>query len=216
MKQLAEGVWHLDGFPKWGINAYVLGDVLVDAGFITDKKRILKQIEGVELSAHALTHAHLDHFGASAAVVERHNIPMWVGELDVEAAEAGKMVAEIPGRGRRMLPAAPAVKVDRALKEGDEVGGFEVLFTPGHSPGHVSYWRESDRTLVCGDVMWGHNTILMRGGPREPVHFVSPDYKLNRESAKRLADLRPELVCFGHGPPMRDPDAFAAAVGKLG
>lgn len=215
MIELAENVWQLRGKPQHAINVYVIGDVLIDSGFITDKKRVLKQLEGVELSAHALTHAHLDHFGASAAVVERFGIPMWVGEKDVDAAEAGKMVAILPGLGEKLLPAAPAVKVDRALKEGDEVGGFEVLFTPGHSPGHLSFWRESDRTLVCGDVMWGHNTILMRGGPREPLHAVSPDYKLNRESARRLAELRPELVCFGHGPPLRDPDAFAAAVAKL-
>lgn len=216
MIQLADNVWQLKGWPQHAINVYVAGDVLIDSGFLTDRKRVLKQIEGLDLSAHALTHAHLDHFGASAAVVEKHGIPMWVGEHDVAAAEKGKMVANLPGLGERLLPAAPAVKVDRALKEGDEVGGFEVLFTPGHSPGHVSYWRESDRTLICGDVMWGHNTILMRGGPREPIHAVSPDYRLNRESARRLAALRPELVCFGHGPPMRDPDAFAAAVSNLG
>lgn len=215
MIELADNVWQLRGKPQHAINVYVVGDVLIDAGFITDKKRVLKQLEGVELSAHALTHAHLDHFGASAAVVERFGIPMWVGEKDVEAAEAGKMVAILPGLGERLLPAAPPVKVDRALKEGDEVGGFEVLFTPGHSPGHLSFWRESDRTLICGDVMWGHNTILMRGDPREPLPAVSPDPRLNRESARRLAALRPELVCFGHGPPLRDPDKFAAIVAKL-
>ena len=106
-------------------------------------------------------------------------------------------------------------KVDRALKEGDEVAGFEVLFTPGHSPGHVSYWRERDRVLVCGDVMWGYNPFLMRGDVREPFPLVSPDPKLNRQSARRLAELRPEVVCFGHGPVLRDPDRFAAAVAKL-
>ncbi len=56
-------------------------------------------------------------------------------------------------RGGRMVPAAKARRVDRALAEGDEVAGFRVLDTPGHSPGHVAYWRESDGVLICGDVM---------------------------------------------------------------
>jgi len=91
-----------------------------------------------------------------------------------------------------------------------------VLDTPGHSPGHVSYWRESERVLVCGDVMWGYNPFLLRSGVREPYSFVSPDPELNRASARRLATLEPTLVCFGHGPPLRDPAAFAHAVERLG
>ncbi len=77
--------------------------------------------------------------------------------------------------------------VDRVLHEGDEVAGFAVLDTPGHAPGHVSYWRESDRTLICGDVMWGYNPFLLSGGVREPYPFVSPDAQRNRISARRLA-----------------------------
>jgi glyoxylase-like metal-dependent hydrolase (beta-lactamase superfamily II) len=56
--------------------------------------------------------------------------------------------------------------------------------------------------------------FTMRKAITDPYAALSPDPKLNRESAKRLADLRPELVCFGHGPPLRDPDKFAAAVAK--
>ena len=126
---------------------------------------------------------------------------MWCGAADVEAVESGKMV----GPGGKMVPAAKAHPIARALREGDEVAGFTVLDTPGHSPGHVSYWRESDRTLVCGDVMWGTNPFLMRGGIREPFTSFSPDRALNRESARRIAALEPALVCFGHGRPVRDP-----------
>src|SRR5207302_3754051 len=123
----------------------------------------------------------------------------------------GKMVA----RGGRMVPAAKAHPVARALKEGDEVAGFQVLDTPGHSPGHVSYWRGSDRVLVCGDVMWGYNPFFLAGGITEPWPFLSPDPALNRESARRLAALEPLLVCFGHGKPLRDTARFAAAVDRL-
>lgn len=211
MQQLADGVWQLKGFPPDNINVYVLGDVLIDAGGALDRRRILKQLAGRTITAHALTHAHFDHYGSSHAICEKLGIPLWCGAADVEAVEAGKMV----GLGGRMLPAARRHPVDRALREGDEVAGFTVLDTPGHSPGHVSYWRESDRTLVCGDVMWGYNPFTFSGGIREPFPVVSPDPALNRESARRLAALEPELVLFGHGKPLRDPAAFAAAVAKL-
>jgi glyoxylase-like metal-dependent hydrolase (beta-lactamase superfamily II) len=118
-------------------------------------------------------------------------------------------------RGNRLVPAAKPHAVARALREGDEVAGFQVLDTPGHAPGHVSYWRESDRVLVCGDVMWGYNPFLMMGSPMEPWPFINPDNRMNRESARRLAALEPALVCFGHGKPLRDTRRFVAAVERL-
>lgn len=211
MQQLADGVWHLSGFPANAINVYVIGDVLLDAGMFYDRGRIMKQIEGRDISAHALTHAHIDHYGSSHAICTRLNIPMWCGAADVEAVEAGKMVQ----KGGRMVPAAKAHPISRALREGDEVAGFTVLDTPGHSPGHVSYWRESDRTLLCGDVMWGWHPFTMRGPVRKPFDAFTPDVQQNYASARRLAELEPALVCFGHGPPLRDPARFAAAVAKL-
>jgi glyoxylase-like metal-dependent hydrolase (beta-lactamase superfamily II) len=211
MRELADGVWQLEGFPRNNINQYVLGDVLIDAGLVWDGGRILKQLKGREINAHALTHAHLDHFGSSHKVCSTLGIPYWAGAADVEACETGKMI----GPGGRKLKTAPGHPVDRALREGDEVGGFTVLDTPGHSPGHVSYWRESDRVLVCGDVMWGYNPFLFSGGMREPYTAFSPDHRQNRESARRLAELEPQLVCFGHGAPLRDPAKFRAAVEKL-
>jgi glyoxylase-like metal-dependent hydrolase (beta-lactamase superfamily II) len=211
VRQLADDLWQLDGFPRDNVNVYVVGDVLIDAGTVLDRKRVLKQAEGRNISAHALTHAHLDHYGSSHAVCEQLGVPLWCGAADVEAVEAGKMV----GPGGRMVPGPKGHPVARALKEGDEVAGFKVLDTPGHSPGHVSYWRESDRVLICGDVMWGYNPFLLRGPIREPFGIVTPDVKLNRESARRIAALQPALVCFGHGPPLRDPNRLTAAVAKL-
>jgi glyoxylase-like metal-dependent hydrolase (beta-lactamase superfamily II) len=211
VKQLAEGVWQLDGFPRDAINVYVIGDVLIDAGSALDRGRILKQLDGRSISAHALTHAHPDHCGSSHAVCERLDIPLWCGAADAEAVEAGKIV----GLGGRMLPGPRAHPVARRLREGDEVAGFTVLDTPGHSPGHVSYWRESDRVLLCGDVMWGWNALLTRGPIREPIKILSPDVGLNRDSARRIAALEPALVCFGHGPALRDPAKLTAAVAKL-
>jgi hydroxyacylglutathione hydrolase len=211
MRQLADGVWQLSGFPPNNVNAYVIGDVLIDAGTALDRRRILRQLEGRGISAHALTHAHFDHYGASHAVCERLGIPLWCGAGDVAAVEAGKMDA----RGGRKVRGPKAHPVARALHEGDDVAGFTVLETPGHSPGHVSYWREADRVLLSGDVMWGYNPFLLRGGPREPFPPLSPDPRLNRESARRIAELEPSLVLFGHGPPLRDAAKLRAAVAKL-
>jgi hydroxyacylglutathione hydrolase len=86
---------------------------------------------------------------------------------------------------------------------------------PGHSAGHVAYWREADRTLICGDVLFNLSLPTLRAGLREPYRAVTADPARNRDSARRLAGLRPELVLFGHGPPLRDPEGFAQFVGTL-
>jgi hydroxyacylglutathione hydrolase len=211
VRQLADDVWQLSGLPANGINAYVVGDVLIDAGMRLDRGRILKQVRDRGLTTHALTHAHPDHYGASHAVCDALGLPLWCGAADAEAVENGKIV----GPGGRLLPGPQAHPVARRLREGDEVAGFVVLDTPGHSPGHVSFWRESDRTLICGDVMWGWHPFLLRGPIREPIGLFTPDVARNRASARRIAALEPELVCFGHGPPLRDPAKLAAAVAKL-
>lgn len=211
MREVADDVWQLSGFPPNNVNVYVLGDLLVDAGLGIDRRRILRQIAGRDISAHALTHAHFDHFGSSHALCEQLGIPLWCGALDAPAVEAGRMVM----RGGRTVRAATGHPVARRLAEGDEVAGFTVLDVPGHSPGHVAYWREPDRVLVCGDVMWGQNPFLLKPGIREPYVWASPDPERNRASARRLAALEPALVCFGHGPLVRDTASFTAAVARL-
>jgi hydroxyacylglutathione hydrolase len=211
VRELAPDVWQLDGWPPNNINVYVIGDVLIDAGLGFHKGRIVGQISGRTITANALTHAHFDHYGSSHAICEQLGIPLWCGAGDAAAVEKGKMVAP----NGKLVPAARAHPVARRLREGDEVAGFQVLDTPGHSPGHVSYWRESDRVLVCGDVMWGYNPFLMAGNIMEPWPFINPDTALNRASARRLAALEPALVCFGHGKPLRDTQRFTTAVERL-
>jgi glyoxylase-like metal-dependent hydrolase (beta-lactamase superfamily II) len=92
MRELADGVWQLSGFPPNNVNVYVLGDVLIDAGLAFDRRRILRQVTGRGITAHALTHAHLDHYGSSHAVCEYLGVPLWCGAGDRGAVEAGKMV----------------------------------------------------------------------------------------------------------------------------
>ena len=219
MKQLADGVWQLRGFPPHAINVYVIGDVLVDAATRRAGRRILGQLRGRTITAHALTHAHSDHQGASHEVCTALGVPLWCGEGDADAMEQGTVGTEQPRHPvNRLIErywTGPAHPVARRLREGDDVAGFTVLETPGHSRGHVAYWRESDRVLIAGDVLNNMNVDTGIRGLREPKARFTPDPARNRESIRRLAALRPALVVFGHGPPLRDPGKLSAFAARL-
>jgi hydroxyacylglutathione hydrolase len=213
MRQLADGVWQLSGFPPNAINVYVLEDVLVDASTRYAARRIMRQIAGREISAHALTPRAPRPPGASHAICQRLGIPFWVGERDADAAE----VPELIGRRQPDSPVAqffvktctgPGHSVDRRLVEGDRVAGFEVLDVAGHSAGHIAYWRAADGVLVLGDVLNSQDVFTAIHGLREPKPYLTPDPEQNGRSAKRLGTLEPNLVLFGHGPPVRDTDKF--------
>jgi hydroxyacylglutathione hydrolase len=215
VKEVAEGVWQLRGFPPNAINVYLMGDVLVDAAGRRAGRRILKQLAGHSVKAHALTHAHPDHQGASKEVCEALGIPFWVPERDADAAEDPRLIDErqpahpLAHFFYRAL-GGPGHPVDRMLHEGDEVGGFKVLDTPGHSAGHVSFWRESDRTLILGDVVNNMDVLTGIPGLHEPKPYFTPDPEENRRSIRRLGQLEPALVLFGHGAPLRDTGKFVA------
>ncbi len=139
MQQLAEDVYQLKGRPRNAINVYVIGDVLIDAATRQAEKRIMRQLAGRTIAAHALTHAHPDHQGSSHAICERLNIPLWCGQGDIPAMETPGAIKnpKAPGwlnRVQERFWTGPPHPVSRALGEGDEVAGFTVLETPGHSP----------------------------------------------------------------------------------
>jgi hydroxyacylglutathione hydrolase len=220
MKQLAEGVQMLDGWPKNAINVYLVGDVLIDAATRQGEKRIMRQISGQGVTAHALTHAHPDHQGSSHAICEQLSIPLWCGQADIPAMETPGAIKN--PKAPRLLNlvqerfwTGPPHPVARALHEGDEVAGFTVLETPGHSVGHISFWRESDRVLIVGDVLGNMNFITGVPGLNTPPDMFTPDVARNHESARRLAALEPALACFGHGAPLRDPGKLAKFVAQL-
>ncbi len=147
-------------------------------------------------------------------------MPFWVGEADADAAEN-------PGLIRERQPASamarfyirmfmgPGHPVDRMLHAGDEVAGFEVLDVPGHSAGHVAFWRESDRVLILGDVLTNMDQLTGLPGLHEPKPYLTPDPPRNRDSARKLAALEPKLVLFGHGAPLRDTKKFVDFVDAL-
>lgn len=211
MEQIAPDVHRIVLAPRDGINAYLVGDVLVDAGLKGSAKKILGALEqaGVTLGAHVLTHAHVDHAGGTSRILDRFQVPVSVGALDRPAAETGD--AEVPPALRKPLLSSigafaggfDGFTVDHSLTEGDEIGcGFTVLDTPGHSAGHVSFWRESDRVLICGDVFTRMNLFTTKVGLHQPPGLVTPDPRRNRESERRLAELEPRILLAGHGPPL--------------
>ncbi len=90
-----------------------------------------------------------------------------------------------------------------------------MIETPGHTAGHISFWREADRVLVLGDVLSHINIYTGWVTLREPERFFTLDPPENRRSARRLAELEPKLMCFGHGPPLRNTRRFVDYVQRL-
>jgi hydroxyacylglutathione hydrolase len=176
MKQLAEDVHLLRGWPPNAINVYLVGDVLIDAATRQGEKRIMRELAGRTLSAHALTHAHP---GSSHAICERLEIPLSCGQGDVPAMETPGAIYNTRAPTwlnwmQRRFWTGPPHPVARALVEGDEVAGFTVLETPGHARGRVAYWRESDRVLILGDVLNNLNVRTGLPGLHEPPAIFTP------------------------------------------
>src|SRR3954467_8743506 len=218
MRQIAPDVFHLPLVPRNGVNAYLLGDVLVDTGLRTSAGGSEKALGGRKLQAIALTHAHGDHGGSARKLSQSLGVPVWVGAADREAAETGKVVAKSPYSkpGLSLIAGAmgnmPAVSIARDLREGDDLtAGFTVLDTPGHSPGHVSFWRESDRVLICADVFFNMHILTTVPGLRQPPGPFTVDPPLNRRSERRVAELEPAVAAFGHGPVIEDETAAKLA-----
>lgn len=220
MKELAPDVWQLGGLPPNGINVYVIGDVLVDAATRRAGRRILKQVEGREISLHALTHVHPDHQGASAEVCEKLGIPLACHADDVDAMEGRRPVQEVApnhpmNRMTRRFWEGPPRKVDRVLHEGDDVAGFRVVHAPGHQRGEVVFFRESDRVAIAGDVINTMNIFTGLPSIREPPTIFTLDAVENRRSIRKLLELEPSLICVGHGAPLRDLSKLERLVEKL-
>ncbi len=216
MREVADDVWLLDGL-RGPVNAYLIGTVLVDAGGPWDAGYLLRELGDVAVEGHALTHAHPDHMGASAAVCDKLGVPFWVGREDVAAAEDPGLMATdfapLPFVGRlprnplgdflMRVSSGPGHTVDHALEEGDQIDGFMVLDVPGHTAGHVAFWRADDGVLIGGDVVWNFPRLMA------PPSVVNVDDEALRASIAKIAALEPSVALFGHGPPLRDPARLA-------
>ncbi|HEY0401020.1 MAG TPA: MBL fold metallo-hydrolase [Blastococcus sp.] len=183
-----------------------------------------------------VTHAHIDHFGLAGEVVRRSGGELWMHrrtDLDLakyddpeEAVDRrtlmladhglyGTELTETSEGLRDWLPVMPSVGRPSRLLDGGErfgAGGrtWEVVHTPGHSPGHVCLWNADDRLLCSGDHLLrvvSPPVTFERGFDPDPLGSYL-------ESLDRVRDLAPELVLPGHGTPFRDgarrADAIAA------
>jgi hydroxyacylglutathione hydrolase len=211
LKYLAPGVWRLKELPRPVINVYLAEDVLIDAGRRWDKGRIFAELEGREISEVALTHVHPDHQGCAKAVCDARGVPLACHQDDVDAMEGRRPVAASPKPTAQLfgkLWTGPPHKVDRVLHEDDEVAGFRVVHAPGHAPGEVIFFRESDRVAICGDVIRNITYVTLRTRLAEPPGDLTPDPAENRRSIRKLAKLNPSLILPGHGPAVTDMAAF--------
>jgi glyoxylase-like metal-dependent hydrolase (beta-lactamase superfamily II) len=165
----------------------------------------------------ALTHGHSDHAGSLDALKERlgDSVEVLIPELDARIL-AGEHVVDgkLPGGWPKALKTVPDVR----LSAGDRVGSLEVVATPGHTPGHVSFLDTRDRSLIVGD------TFTTIGGAAVSSHFylrfplaymATWDKTKDLESARTLRALDPALMAVGHGQPVRNPGAaMDAAVAR--
>jgi hydroxyacylglutathione hydrolase len=220
LKYLAPGVWRLKEFPAPTINCYLAEDVLVDAGRTWDRRRIFAELEGREISMVALTHVHPDHQGVAKDVCEARGVPLACHAEDVDAMEGRRPVQEASASNpvNRLIASiwqGPPHKVDRVLEEGGEVAGFRIVHTPGHSRGHVLFFRESDRVVICGDVIRNMSYATGLPGIKEPPPLFTYDMAENRRSIRKLAELKPSLILPGHGPAVTDMAGFERFVSQL-
>ena len=217
---IAQGVEWIPLVEPDLVNVYLVGETLIDSGVPLARRKLLRFLETRRVSSHALTHGHPDHQGCSHAVCERFGIPLLCGEGDREAVETRDPGSLMPNpkalfaRASKYL-SGPAHPVSSVLEEGVRVEDFEVLATPGHTPGHLAYWREEDRLLILGDVLFHRNPATRRRGLSEPFDMFTHKPASNRASARKLAALEPDLICFGHGAPLRDGLAFRRFVDGL-
>ncbi|MBJ7471030.1 MAG: MBL fold metallo-hydrolase [Solirubrobacteraceae bacterium] len=228
--QIADGLWQLQGGPGH-CNVYFLrsgdGVVLFDAGAKTMRKAIAAAAQELGgLQRVVLGHAHTDHRGAApglGAPVHCH------ADAVDEAQGRGGWEYWDPKLSFLPLPLRVAhlalqrfawdggpVQIAGTVAEDEEIAaGFKVVLLPGHAPGQIALWRESDRVALTTDVfyvvdMWGRPSP-----PLPPTDGYSQDPALARASILRLADLEPAVCWPGHGAALRDDPVAGTVAAQL-
>lgn len=206
MKPIAAEVYHIPLFPRDSINCYIIEGVLVDAGIRSSYKQISRVLDKIPVHAHALTHAHPDHQGATAQLCDQFKLPLYCHPKEVGRATSGLVTSDYPSdknlvaRFQQKYWAGPGCKVSHTLEENDQLGNFRVIATPGHAAGHISFFREQDGLLILGDVATNMNLLTTMSGLHTPPDLFTTDRATNIQSLKKLSALNPAIICFGHGP----------------
>lgn len=222
MKQVSKNVYQLPLMPRNSINCYIAEGYLIDAGIRSSADKIIRSIAVHDVHTHVLTHAHADHQGSSKSVCERLQIPLWCSEKEKPQAETGNATGEYTlqqhpvTRFQRKYWAGEGYPVSKLIKENDCLGTFRVIETPGHSRGHLSFFREHDGVLIVGDVATNMNLLTTIPGLHLPPNLFTLNKEDNIKSLKKLASLKPKVLCFGHGPILfNDKQQFEQFVKKL-
>jgi glyoxylase-like metal-dependent hydrolase (beta-lactamase superfamily II) len=208
--------------------------VLIDAGLFGTKALIKSAAEarfgsGSRPAAIVMTHGHFDHVGVLEDLAAEWDAPVWAHPLEKPYLDGS---ASYPppdpsvggGLMARLSPLYPRAPVNVSgrlhLLPADgsvpPMPGWRWIHTPGHAPGHVSFWRESDRTLVVGDAFVttaqesAYAAAVQEPEMHGPPMYFTIDWQASRDSVRKLAALEPELVVTGHGRPMKGPEMRAA------
>jgi glyoxylase-like metal-dependent hydrolase (beta-lactamase superfamily II) len=229
-RKIAADVYWL---PVRGCNVYLVGSperwVLIDAGWANCADAIRGAAEtlfgpAARPDAILLTHAHPDHFGSAAELTRVWQAPIYAHRDDLPYLEGGVLpdsLLDPVGRVfkviERVLPAHTVERIRSSPLKGmvhvlpvadapiPGMPGWECIHTPGHSPGHVVFFRRQDRVLVAGDAvltapLWGAVPAVQRLS--RPPWFVSWDWGLAQAAAATLAQCEPRVLATGHGVPM--------------
>jgi hydroxyacylglutathione hydrolase len=221
LERVADGVWLLRGDIRRGMNIYFLEDdggvVQYDAGtkaMTRAVKAVARRLGG--LKRVVLGHSHTDHRGTAPfldvpvqchpdevadAERERWQLDYW----DISKIEYAPVRWIYPTLHRRWD--GGRVEIAGTVTEGDEVAGFQVLHFPGHAPGLIGLWRESDRLALVSDVVYFADAARLKPLPEGEATVPHPAYNWDdakaKESLRRLASLEPAIVGAGHDEPVR-------------
>lgn len=218
LEKIADGVWRLSGDVRHAMNVYFLeesgGVIQFDAGtrpMTDDVREAAAELGG--LKQVVLGHSHSDHRGSAPGLgvpVLCHPDERPYAEREDGGVPEYWRMDEIPQWWSRAvyphlhrLWDGGAVKIADTVEEGDRVAGFEVFHFPGHAPGLIGLWRESDRLALVSDVVYMIDSLRFKRLPDKEVPAVPHrvwnfDQEAAKESVRKLAALEPRTVWAGH------------------
>jgi steroid delta-isomerase-like uncharacterized protein len=215
-ERVADGVWLVrGGFPMRTMNVYLIEDeggvTIFDAGVHTMVPALATAAAGLGgIRRVLLGHAHADHRGAAPGL----GAPVYCHTAERADAEGdgGYHYFDFSQLSWFARPAFPRllrawdggpVAIEGTVEEGEEVAGFRVVHLPGHAPGLIGLWRESDRVALTSDCFYTLDPQTGRkGGPRVPHRAFNPDTEQARASIRKLAALEPAAAWPGHADPL--------------